>query len=435
MSKQKKVYIGMSADLIHPGHINIINKASELGKLTVGLLTDAAIASYKRLPYLEYNQRKSVIKNINGVANVIPQESLDYTKNLKLLKPDIVVHGDDWKSGVQKETRQKVIDTLTEWGGELIEIEYTEGISSTKLNNSLKEIGTTPNIRLKRFKRLINSKSLIRILEVHNGLCGLIVENLKIKVNDIEKEFDGMWSSSLTDSTSRGKPDIGAVDLTSRMTTINDICEVTTKPIVFDADNGGIPEHFVFTIKTLERLGVSAVIVEDKIGLKKNSLLGNDVKQVQDTIENFTHKIRIAKQNQITDDFMIIARIESLILEKGIDDAIKRAIAYLDAGADAIMIHSRQKSGDEILDFCSKYNQFANKKPLVVVPTSYNHIYEKELEKAGVNIIIYANHLLRSAYPAMLKTATGILKNSRAAEIEEDCLPINEILELIPGTK
>ena len=431
----KKVYVGMSADLVHPGHINIINKAVALGDVMIGLLTDTAIASYKRLPYLSYDQRKIVIENIAGVKEVVSQETLNYVPNLKKYKPDIVVHGDDWKTGAQAKTRQDVIDILSEWGGKLVEIEYTQGISSSQLNQDLKQIGTTPDIRLRRLKRLLSSKTVVRVLEVHNGLCGLIVENVKVEVDNRAMEFDAMWSSSLTDSTARGKPDIEAVDLTSRMTTINDIFEVTTKPLIFDADTGGRPEHFSFTVKTLERLGVSAVIIEDKIGLKKNSLFGNVVHQEQDTIDNFSHKIKTGKDAQITNDFMIVARIESLILEKGMDDALKRARAYIDAGADAIMIHSRKKEPDEILEFCGHFKKLEKQVPIVVVPSSYHAIYEDELCKAGVNVVIYANHLLRSAYPAMINTARSILAHGRAFECADSCLSINEILDLIPGTR
>lgn len=432
---KKTVYVGMSADLIHPGHLNIINEARKLGEVTVGLLTDKAIAGYKRLPYLNYEQRKIIIENIKGVEKVIPQETLDYVPNLKKLKPDYVVHGDDWKSGVQKNTRDRVIEALKEWKGELVEIKYTEGISSTQLNKSLKEIGTTPQIRMKRLRRLIESKPLVRLMEAHNGLTGLIVENLQIIKNNTQKEFDGMWLSSLTDSTAKGKPDIEAVDLTSRMQTLNDIAEVTTKPIVYDGDTGGRVEHFVFTVKTLERLGVSAVIIEDKIGLKKNSLFGTDAEQEQDTIESFSNKISAGKRSQITDDFMIIARIESLILKKGIDDALTRAKAYIDAGADGIMIHSKEKNPDEILEFCKSYKNLEKKVPLVVVPSTYNSVYEKVLSEAGVNIVIYANQLLRSAYPAMIETAKLILENERSFEADKSMMAINEILTLIPGSK
>lgn len=431
---KKIVYVGMSADLIHPGHLNIIKTARDHGDVVIGLLTDKAIASYKRLPYMTFEQRKIVMENIAGVTKVIPQETLDYVPNLKFLKPDYVVHGDDWKSGVQQATRQRVIDTLKEWGGELIEVPYTEGVSSTQFNKALKEIGTTPQIRMQRLRRLIENKSIVRVMEAHNGMTGLIVEHTSVKSEKGEtKEFDAMWLSSLTDSTAKGKPDIEAVDVTSRLQTIHDILEVTTKPIIYDGDTGGKTEHFVFTVKTLERLGVSAVIIEDKIGLKKNSLFGTDVEQTQDSIPDFCHKIKEGKKAQITENFMIIARIESLILGKGMDDAVARARAFLDAGADGIMIHSRQKSPAEVLEFCKIYNTIENRKPLVVVPSSYNTIYEKELAEAGCNIVIYANHLLRSAYPAMLHTAETILKNERSSEVDSQMMSINNILTLIPG--
>ncbi len=431
----KKVYVGMSADLIHPGHLNIISEARKLGEVTVGLLTDKAIASYKRLPFLTFEQRKIIVENIKGVENLIPQETLDYVPNLKKIKPDFVVHGDDWKVGIQKHARERVVEVLKEWGGKLIEIEYTKGISSTQLNNSLKEIGTTPDIRMHRLKRLLEVKPLVRFIESHNGLTGLIVENLRMYENNQTKEYDGMWLSSLTDSTAKGKPDIEAVDVTARMQTLNDIIEVTTKPIIYDGDTGGRPEHFVFTIKTLERLGVSAVIIEDKVGLKKNSLFGTDVEQMQDTIENFCFKISLGKKSQITDGFMIIARIESLILKKGMEDALIRAQAYIEAGADGIMIHSKEKNPEEILKFCNSFMKFERRVPLVVVPSTYNKIYEEELKKAGVNVVIYANQLLRSAYPAMLETAKSILRHERSYESDVNMLKIDEILTLIPGSK
>jgi phosphoenolpyruvate phosphomutase len=428
----KKVYVGMSADLIHRGHINILNEAAKYGEVIVGLLTDKAIASYKRLPYLDFEHRKIIIENVKGVSMVVSQEELNYVPNLMKLKPDYVVHGDDWKNGVQKKTRQQVIECLEKWGGELIEVPYTKNISSTKLNEAVKEVGTTPEIRMKRLKRLLDAKPLLRIIEAHNGLTGLLVENTNIVVNDVKQEFDGMWISSLTDSTSKGKPDIECVDLTSRLNTVNDILDVTTKPIIFDGDTGGIPEHFVYTVKSLERLGVSAVIIEDKIGLKQNSLFGTDAEQFQDTIENFCHKITSGKKAQVTDTFMIIARIESLILKNGIADALKRAQAYINAGADGIMIHSKEKTPNEVLNFCTEYNKFENRKPLIAVPTTYNSITEKELHLAGVNIVIYANHLLRSAYPSMLQTAKSILEFGRSCEIENKLMTISEIINLIP---
>lgn len=429
------VYVGMSADLIHPGHLNILKRASELGEVTVGLLTDEAIASYKRLPFMNYEQRRTVIESIKGVSNVVPQETLDYTPNLRKYRPRYVVHGDDWKEGVQKKVRQDVIDALQEWGGELVEVPYTQGISSTKLNQALKEIGTTPDIRRNKLRRLLNAKPLVRFIEVHSGLTGLIVENISLKTERGREEFDGMWASSLTESTAQGKPDIEAVDVTSRMNSLNTILEVTTKPIIYDADTGGIAEHFQFTVRTLERLGVSAAIIEDKTGLKKNSLFGTEVCQTQDGIESFCRKIRAGKVAQVTEEFMIIARIESLILGCGMKDALDRAAAYIEAGADGIMIHSRAKDPDEVFEFCREYRKLPKTVPLVVVPTTYSKVTEEELVQNGVNVVIYANHLIRAAYPAMVETAESILRNHRAFEAEERIMPIKDILELIPGGK
>jgi phosphoenolpyruvate phosphomutase len=422
----------MSADLIHPGHINILRTAAELGDVIMGLLTDAAIASYKRLPHMTFEQRKAVVENLKGVTRVVPQETLDYVPNLERIQPDYVVHGDDWRTGVQQQTRQRVIDALARWDGELIEIPYTQGISSTQLNASVKQIGTTPDVRLSRLRRLLDNKPIVRLMEAHSGLTGLIVEKVDVTVDGCTMEFDGMWSSSLTDSTDRGKPDIEAVDISSRLQTVNELFEVTTKPLVFDGDTGGKPEHFTFTVRSLERLGASAVIIEDKEGLKRNSLFGTEVAQTQSSIEDFCERLAIGKRAQITDDFMIIARIESLILEKGLADAVRRAEAYIEAGADGIMIHSRQKSPDEVFQFCDRYAKLPRRVPLVAVPTSYHQVTETELADRGVNLVIYANHMLRAAYPQMVKVAETILMNGRALEADPYLAPINEALAIIP---
>ena len=432
----KKVYVAMSADILHIGHLNIIKEASKYGDVTVGVLTDKAIASYKRLPFLSYEIRSKTVESIKGVQAVISQDTLDYTQNLLKVRPDYVVHGDDWKTGIQSTVRNKVIYTIKEWGGELIEPSYTEGISSTMLNASLKDIGTTPNVRLSKLRRLINAKPLVRILESHSGLTGLIIEKTShLDENGINEEFDGMWSSSLTDSTSKGKPDIEQVDLTTRLQGINDMLESTTKPMIYDGDTGGKPEHFQFTVRTLERLGISAIIIEDKTGLKKNSLFGTAVPQTRDTIKDFTHKIRMGKSAQITDDFMIISRIESFILGDTLEDALERADAYVEAGADGVMIHSKDKSGDDIKSFCLNFRDKNTTTPIVVVPSSYNHIKEEELIEWGANIVIYANHLLRASFPSMQNVAKTILKNKRTSELDDTCMSIKEILELIPGTK
>ncbi len=427
----KKVYVAMSADLIHPGHLNVLKTAVEYGEVTVGVLTDAAIASYKRLPYMTYEQRSIIVENLKGVSRVVPQTQLDYVPNLRLLKPDFVVHGDDWKTGVQRATRQRVLDVLAEWGGELVEPHYTKGISSTKLNDALKSVGTTPDVRLKRLRRLLSVKPLIRVMEAHSGLSGLIVETSKVEKNGHTHEFDAMWLSSLTDSTMKAKPDIECVDLTSRLMTVNNILEVTTKPIIYDGDSGGLPEHFVFMVRSLERLGVSAVIIEDKIGLKQNSLIETGNTQQQASVEQVCYKIKEGKRAQVTDQFMIIARCESLIAGAGLDDALLRAEAYIEAGADGIMIHSKSKTPDEIFAFCDAYSDFERKVPLVVVPSTYSQVTEQELSNRGVNVVIYANQLLRSAYPAMKKTAESILENERAFEAVDFCMPVKEILSLI----
>jgi len=431
----KTVYLGMTADIIHPGLINIIREATKYGNVLVGLLTDEAVAEHKRLPHLNYDQRKEVVENIKGVSKVVPQKEWSYVNNLRQYKPDYIIHGDDWQQGPLAKIREEVYTTMKELGGEVIEIPYTQGITSSALNNDIIAIGTTPEIRLKSLRRLIAAKSVVRVLEAHSGISGLIIEHVEVQKNDKRYAFDAMWSSSLTDSTSKGKPDIEAVDLTTRLQEMNNILECTTKPVIFDGDTGGKIEHFVFTVRTLERHGISAVIIEDKTGLKKNSLFGTDVVQMQDTIEDFCAKIKAGKSAQITTDFMIIARIESLICGQPVADALQRAYAYVEAGADGIMIHSKNKSGEDIRKFCTEFRKTDKTTPIVVVPTTYHHVTEDELKHWGINIVIYANHLLRASYPAMLKVATLILEHQRASEADKLCMPIKEILELIPGTK
>ena len=432
----KKVYLGMIADIMHPGLINIINEGAKYGDVIIGLFTDKAIATHKRLPYLTYEQRETVVRSIHGVADVVPQDDWSYVPNLVKYKPDYIIHGDDWLEGPDKYIRDEVFKVMESLGGKVIEIPYTKGITSSGLAEELESLGTTPQARLKSLRRLITAKPIVRIMESHCGLTGLIIEHTKVEVGNEVREFDGMWASSLTDSTSKGKPDIEAVDLTTRLHDLNDSLEVTTKPVIYDGDTGGKTEHFVFTVRTLERLGVSAVIIEDKVGLKQNSLFGTDAVQTQDTIEGFCAKIKAGKEAQVTRDFMIISRCESLIAGKPVDDALERCHAYVAAGADGIMIHSKNKDGMDIKEFCQRFREVDNHTPIVAVPTTYGQFTEEELASWGINIVIYANHMLRSAYPAMVKCAERILETTRCLEASDEyCMPIKQILNLIPGTK
>ena len=428
----KTVYICFSTDILHNGHMKIIQRASELGELTVGLLSDEAIATYKHYPLIPLDERIQMFENIKGVSRVVIQDKLDYTDILHELKPDIVVHGDDWLTGYQEPVREGVIRTLAEWGGELVEFPYTD-TPTEKTLSSLEKLLYMPEFRRGRLKKLMSYKPCLTALEAYNGLAALIVENTKVETNGGIRQFDAIWVSSLTDSTAKGKPDIELVDMSSRISTLEQIMDVSTKPIILDGDTGGLTEHFVFNIRTLERIGVSAIIIEDKKGLKKNSLFGTGAQQTQDSIENFCHKIQAGKQALNTKDFMIFARCESLILNQGMADALERCKAYVQAGADGIMIHSCQKSPDEIFEFCREFRLTNPGTPIVVVPTTYNTVTDSELAKAGVNIVIHANHLIRSAFPAMQKTAESILLHDRSLEASRDyCMPIKQILTLIP---
>jgi len=432
--KIKKIYIGLTADSLHHGHINLIEKARKYGQIIVGLLTDKAVANYKRLPLLSFDQRKRVIENLHGVFKVVPQNEWDYSINLKKIKPDYMIHGDDWNSGPQLNLRKNAIKVLKSFGGKLIEVPYTKGVSSTALAMSQKEKFTTSEIRLKSLKRLLNTKPLLRFIETHNPISAIIAENAKYKFKNQIKSFDGFWSSSLTDATSMGKPDIEALDISERLNNINNIFDVTTKPLIMDIDTGGKIEHLKLNIRSIERLGISSVIMEDKTGLKKNSLHEETSNQTQENINHFCEKINAVNLNKLNDEFMIIARIESLILEKGMDDAIKRAKKYVEAGVDGIMIHSRKKNPKEVFDFSKKFRKNFSSIPLVCVPSTYNTVKETQLIQNKFNIVIYANHLFRAAYPSMQNTANMILKNGRSKECDKNLISIKEILKLIPGT-
>lgn len=430
--KEKTVYMCFSADVIHSGHIAIIKKATELGRLIIGVLSDEAIASYKRFPLIPFKERVVLFENIAGVDRVVEQKELSYVNIIKTIKPDYLVHGDDWKEGFQKPIREEVIKTLEEYGGELVEFPYSDSEIYNEVEKQARARMGMPDYRRGRLKKLIDLKGCINAIEAHSGITGLIAETTTVIEDGKTFGFDAMWISSLCDSTAKGKPDIELVDMTSRFRTIDDIMEVTTKPVIFDGDTGGLVEHFAYTVRSLERMGVSMVIIEDKCGLKKNSLFGTEVKQTQESIENFSEKIRAGKKAQKTKDFMICARIESLILEKGMKDALERAHCFVKVGADAIMIHSRKKSPDEIFEFIEKFRKDNSYTPIVLVPTSFNEVYEDEFKSRGANIIIYANQLTRTGIPAMQNAANLILKNHRAKECDDICMPIKEIITLIP---
>ncbi|GHU79474.1 hypothetical protein AGMMS49992_31480 [Clostridia bacterium] len=429
---KRSVYMCFSTDMIHSGHISIIRKAERYGKLIIGVLSDSAVASYKRFPLIPFHERKLLFENINGVHNVVEQKTLNYSEILHELQPTYVVHGDDWKKGFQKPIRDDVVNTLAEYGGKLIEFPYEKDARFMELEEASRIKLSIPDIRRGRLRKLLSLKPLVNVLEAHNGITGLIVEKTVVYESGKAYQFDAMWVSSLCDSTAKGKPDIELVDMSSRIRTIDDIMEVTTKPIILDGDTGGQIEHFVYNVRTLERMGVSAIIIEDKTGLKKNSLFGTDVEQTQDSIESFSAKISAGKRAQKTKEFMIIARIESLILDRGIEDALARAYAFRDAGADGIMIHSRKKEPAEIFEFVAKFRSSDKVTPLIVVPSSFNDVTEDEFAARGVNIVIYANQLIRSAFPAMQKVALSILENHRAKEADDMCMSINDIITLIP---
>lgn len=427
----KTVYVCFCTDIVHEGHLNIVREAQKYGRLIAGVLSDSAMIRYNRFPTVSFDERLKLISSINGVSEVIVQEEVMYDEVIRRLKPDFVLHGDNWQTGPTKAIRNNVISLLNEYGGTMIEVPYTSNENVKRIDMQMHEKLSMPEFRRKRLRRLLSLQPLVKVLEVHSGLTGLIAEKTIVEHGGEFDQFEAMWISSLCDSTAKGKPDIELVDMTSRFRTIDDVMEVTTKPIIFDGDTGGMIEHFVYNVRSLERMGVSAVIIEDKTGLKKNSLFGTEVRQTQDDIEHFCEKIRAGKKVQLTDDFMIIARIESLILEKGIDDALKRAEAYINAGADGIMIHSRRKEPDEIFEFCDQFRRKDRNTPIVVVPTSFNAVKEEELAKHGVNIVIYANQLTRSAFPAMERTAKEILRNHRAKESDRHLMSIKEIISLI----
>ena len=432
MEHKMSVYISFSTDILHSGHLSILNKAAALGDLTVGVAADNVVASFKRYPLLPYEERKRLFENLKGVKQVVCQDTLSYRGIIEQLHPDIIVHGDNWKQGFQKPLRDEAEALLAAYGGKIVEFPYTNDPELKAIENRYRAEAALPDIRRARLKKMLAMKGLVTAIEAHSGITGLIAEKTVVYQEGQARQFDAMWISSLCDSTAKGKPDIELVDMTSRFRTIDDIMEVTTKPIIFDGDTGGLTEHFVYTVKSLERMGVSMVIIEDKTGLKKNSLFGTEVQQTQDSIENFCAKIAAGKRAQKTKDFMICARIESLILERGMEDALKRAIAFSEAGADAIMIHSRKKDPAEIFEFVEKFRKKDKATPIVVVPTSFNTVTEEEFKMRGVNVVIYANQLTRTGFPAMQNAARLILESHRAKECDDICMPIKDIINLIP---
>ncbi len=427
----KTAYTCFCTDVIHEGHLNIINEAKKRGRVIIGCLSDAASIRYNKFPTISQEERLKLYRSIEGVDEVVIQNDMLYDDVIKLIKPDYILHGDNWVDGPEKAIHDHVENLVKEYGGELVDIPYTYNEKVKKIDMQLREKLAMPEYRRKRLRQLLSLTPIVKAMEAHSGLTGLIVEKTVVEHDGRLDQFDAMWISSLCDSTAKGKPDIELVDMTSRFRTIDDITEVTTKPIIFDGDTGGLTEHFVYTVRSLEKMGVSAVIIEDKKGLKKNSLFGTEVKQTQATIEEMSAKIAAGKKAQLTDDFMIIARIESLILEQGMEDALARAHAFVAAGADGIMIHSRKKEPDEILEFCDKFRADNKETPIVVVPSSFNVITEEELAAHGVNIVIYANQLTRSAFPAMQKTAEDILRYHRAKEVDDRLMKIKDIITLI----
>lgn len=427
----KTVYTCFCTDIIHEGHLNIIHHAAKLGRLVVGVLDDQQMVRYNRFPTKTLEERIHMIQDISEVSEVIVQHRIFYDDIFEEIHPDFIVHGSNWDDPGMENIKNNILSLCEKNNAKLIEIPYTYNANVQKIDRQMREKLSMPEFRRGRLKKLLNMVPIVKTIEVHSGLTGLIAEKTVVAEGEAIDQFDAMWISSLCDSTDKGKPDIELIDMTSRFRTINDVMEVTTKPIIFDGDTGGKTEHFVYNIRSLERMGVSAVIIEDKTGLKKNSLFGTEVAQTQDSIEHFCAKIAAGKKAQLSDDFMIIARIESLILEQGMEDALKRAFAFRDAGADGIMIHSRKKDPTEIVEFCDRFREQDKVTPIVAVPSSYNIITESELVSHGVNIVIYANQLLRAAFPAMENAAKSILLNHRAYEIDKELLPIKDAIRLI----
>lgn len=283
-------------------------------------------------------------------------------------------------------------------------------------------------------KQLIKKRGFLRIIEVHNGLSALIAEQISVK----EKSggilsFDGFWESSLTDSASRGLPDIEIINLDSRLETINEILYITSKPLIVDCDTGGDINHFEYMVQKLEDAGVVMVIVEDKTFPKRNSLTNSN--HILEDKDIFAEKIKRGIAVRKSNNFMIIARLEGLIAGHSMEETLGRAEAFLKAGADGIMIHSRKNEPTEILEFASLYKKLPKSlikgKILVCVPTTYNKITAKELAKSGFNLIIYANHLLRSSYRAMEKICKTILLNDRSFEAESLCVSLKNLFRAV----
>ncbi|MDJ0824059.1 MAG: phosphoenolpyruvate mutase [Rhodobacter sp.] len=427
------VYVSMTAEILHNGHLRILKEAKKHGRVTVGLLTDRALENKKPIPLLSFEQRKEILEALDCVDEVIAQDEWDYDACIDTHKPRVFVHGDKW-DGPLTGMRERAIARLESYGGTFVELPYSHEFDGTHIAPQMAASLATPFAKQKAFRRMMQSKRLVRFLEAHSPLAALIGEHTKVQRNGDVLQYDGFWSSSLTDSTEMGLPDIEALDVTRRLQNIDEIFEVTTKPLVFDADTGGKAEHFELKVRTMERMGIAAAIIEDKTGLKKNSLLGTSVPQTQASIPEFQEKIRAGIEGQKYRGMMIIARLESLILGQGIDDALRRADAYVTAGAGAVMIHSKERDPAQVFAFTDAFAQDHPEVPIVAVPSSYNTVHDHELQAHGIKMIIYANHMLRSSYKAMEQTARAILEHGRTAEIEDEIITIPQILKLIPGT-
>ncbi len=405
----KTVYVGMSADLVHPGHINLLREAASLGRVTVGLLTDRAISSYKRMPFLTFEQRRAVIEHIAFVTAVVPQDTLDYTDNLRLLRPDFVVHGDDWRNGVQAQTRRRVLDVLREWGGTLVEPPYTEGISSTALRMAAMDIGFAPGVRQRRLRRMLDCKPLVRVMQAHDGLSAHIVDRLEETTQGAPREYDAIWVDSLAGAPIRGKPDPLPFDLSSRLVTLHEILDATTKPLICNAGGAGHAAGVTAAVRTLERIGVSAIVIDTEVTDRRAVPAMAASAPPQDDMAAFIREIAAARDARVTPDFMIIARINDRTRDCGADRMMARAAAGVDAGADAVMCDSDPVNPDGIFDLCRRYRRLMNGHPLLVGLSGTEGLQEHDLASAGASMVVYTDTLLRAAREAMISAASQVL--------------------------
>jgi len=426
MASEKTVYVGMVGDMLHVGHINILKTAARLGRVTVGVLTDRAVVGYKRLPLLAFEDRVRVVESIADVAAVVPQKTLSYVENLRALRPDYVVHGDDWRYGDQvSRARAEVIATLGEWGGELVEVAYTKGISSTAIHRSGAADALFSGTRQGRLRRLLAAKPTLRIVEAHSGLSAKIAA--EVRGPDGATGFDAVWQSGLTDAIHRGKSDGGAVDRGRRLQAVEEILDAGPLPLIYDGRAAGRPETVFDLTRALDKAGVSALCLGDRSDPDRT---GPEMSPAETVAQ-----IEAVRAACPTGAVMAISRIVVAAPGNGgsgaLDRALDRALALLEAGSDAVMFDSAADTAEPILDIAARLRRQRRDVPLFAAQSDRWGAPIHRFENAGIDAVVYETHLLRATVAPMRRAATALLAEGTGPA--PDLTPLPELRGLFPS--